>query len=56
MGGFCRIIHQWEKVELLKRSMNGARYFKLIMSMIHLIREQFNAAVVQRIEQETPKL
>ncbi len=42
--GMCRL-----------RIRKGERYFKLIMSMISLMRLQFNAAVVQWIEQGTPK-
>ena len=42
--GMCRI-----------RVAKSATYFKLLMSLIGNIRNQFNAAVVQRIEQGTPK-
>ena len=33
----------------------GGKYFKLIMSVIDLIKKQYNATVVQWIEQGTPK-
>jgi hypothetical protein len=42
--GMCRV-----------RVTNSAPYFKLIVSLINVIKEQFDAAVVQRIEQGTPK-
>ena len=43
--GMCRV-----------RVTKGGPHFKLIMSMIDLIKSDFNAAVVQRIEQDTPKV
>ncbi len=43
--GMCRV-----------RVTKGGPYFKLIMSMIDLIKSDFNAAVVQRIEQDTPNV
>lgn len=43
--GMCRL-----------RIKKGGQYFKLIMSMIDLIRRHFKAAVVQRIEQDTPNV
>lgn len=42
--GMCRV-----------RVKKGEKYFKLIMSMISLIKSYLNAAVVQRIERGTPK-
>lgn len=36
------------------RVAKGGSYFKLIMSMIDLIKSDFNAAVVQWIEQRSP--
>lgn len=42
--GMCRV-----------RVAKSAPYFKLVMSLIETIKERFNAAVVQRIEQGTPK-
>lgn len=42
--GMCRV-----------RVTRGAPYFKLIMSVINLIKSDLNAAVVQRIERGTPK-
>ncbi len=42
--GMCRV-----------RVAKSAPYFKLIMSLLSEIKERFNAAVVQRIEQGTPK-
>lgn len=42
--GMCRV-----------RVRKGGNHFKLIMSMIGLIKSAFNAAVVQRIERGTPK-
>ncbi len=43
--GMCRV-----------RVRKGAPYFKLIMSMIDLIKSELNAAVVQWIEQDTPNV
>ncbi len=43
--GMCRV-----------RVTKGGPHFKLIMSMIDLIKSDFNAAVVQRIEQDTPNV
>lgn len=43
--GMCRL-----------RIRKGGEYFKLMMSMIDLVRAHFNAAVVQRIEQDTPNV
>ena len=43
--GMCRV-----------RVVKSASYFKLIMSMIDLIKSETNAAVVQRIEQDTPNV
>jgi hypothetical protein len=43
--GMCRV-----------RVSKGGTYFKLMMSMIDLIKSDFNAAVVQRIEQDTPNV
>ena len=42
--GMCRI-----------RVAKSAPYFKLLISLINSIKEHFHAAVVQRIEQGTPK-
>ena len=42
--GMCRV-----------RVAKGGTYFKLLISLISNIKRQFNAAVVQRIEQGTPK-
>lgn len=42
--GMCRV-----------RVAKSATYFKLIMSLISIIKTRFDAAVVQRIEQGTPK-
>ncbi len=42
--GMCRV-----------RVAKSSRYFKLLMSLIEQVKIQFDAAVVQRIEQGTPK-
>ncbi len=42
--GMCRV-----------RVTKGSQYFKLLMSLIFQVKSSFNAAVVQRIEQGTPK-
>lgn len=42
--GICRV-----------RVTKGSQYFKLLMSLIFRVKSSFNAAVVQRIEQGTPK-
>ena len=57
----CNDIIQGNKIGKLKYGMcrvrvaKSAPYFKLLMSLISHVKEQFNAAVVQRIEQGTPK-
>jgi hypothetical protein len=43
--GMCRV-----------RVKKGGKYFKLIISMINLLKSHYNAAVVQWIEQDTPNV
>jgi hypothetical protein len=43
--GMCRV-----------RVRKGGKYFKLIISMINLLKSHYNAAVVQWIEQDTPNV